>query len=103
MTGTTKAPFIMHTTFVFIGITVRKQMHVARSFSATSSAPPVTPVIKTCADYVRERCAALTKLLTFAMAARKPSTTAPLPINTVTMPFMQTANTESASHHPEPA
>lgn len=58
---------------------------------------------QTCADYVRERCAALTKLLTFAMAARKPSTTAPLPINTVTMPFMQTANTESASHHPEPA
>ena len=93
----------MHTTFVFIGITVRKQMHVERSYSVTSSVLPVPPVIKPVLILLGNGVPALTRLLMSAMDVQKPLITVPSPTNTSMMPFMQTVNTENASHHPEPA
>ena len=78
-------------------------MHVERSYSVTSSVLPVPPVIKPVLILLGNGVPALTRLLMSAMDVQKPLITVPSPTNTSMMPFMQTVNTENASHHPEPA
>ncbi len=65
----------MHTTSAFIGITVRKQMYVARSSSVTLSALPVLPVIRLVLILSGNSVTTLTRLLMSAMDVRKPSIT----------------------------
>ena len=81
-------------TSVFIGITARRQMPVAKSFSAALNVPPPQPAIKPVKTLKRNGALVWTKHLMSAMAALKKSIIVPLLINTHIMPDLLIVNIE---------
>ena len=92
-TGITRAPSTMPITSASTDITVEKQMSVARSSFAGSSAPHAHPVTRHAEILSGNAVAVWTRPLMSAMAATRRFINVPSPTNMCTMPVLPTVNT----------